>query len=265
MNNATLELEEENNNPSSEHNDHTFAHNLSEEEMLRIYIGPNADKFLELRKENRKAKKVKKKRSFFALFNITVFFIPLAWLYYRKMYVLGTCFFIPYIAVSITHPDLSNSFFVAFGIIAAIAANHIYLVRAQKHVTDIKETGIPHHEMSQHLKKTGGTSKIGAVIGVFITIICSTTMYVGPDTPKCNNKNVQNMVKTKLNEAISESSKIVHIKPVSYEIGVKRLCQYHIKTNQKNIVIFVKIMLDIEEASIYHVSLLIPTEELQNQ
>lgn len=172
MNNATLELEEENNNPSSEHNDRTFAHNLNEEEMLRIYIGPNADKFLKLYHAK------KDKKSILSM-NWCLFFLPLVWFFYRKRYIAGCLIYsIPFSTIFL-YPNIDTPYYVAYYSAIASIANSLYLDTAQKHIKDISVEGISSYEMRERLREAGGTTKLGALAGflLYLSFIVSFVIY----------------------------------------------------------------------------------------
>lgn len=137
-----------------------------EVEMLRHFMGENAEKFLRLRKDYGP-------RTYFS-FNIAAFFAPLAWLFYRKMYAFGAVLLLAPIVLVLVFPALAE--IPSIGLAGAIAAvaNSAYLGFATKRVKKLKDQamneGLSDDEFINLLESKGGVSVAGAVFGVMITL-----------------------------------------------------------------------------------------------
>ncbi|WP_373237764.1 DUF2628 domain-containing protein [Cohaesibacter celericrescens] len=135
---------------------------MSEVRMLTFYMGENADSFL-------KHHKIVGKRMAFS-FNLAAFFAPLAWCFYRKLYAVGLMLLIlPMVAVLII-PDISDFSSVTAVVAIAVCANPIYLAFATKRVNELKKQANSQKELRELLITKGGTSTVGAIFGLLITI-----------------------------------------------------------------------------------------------
>lgn len=132
---------------------------MSAEERLRAFIGPNADRYLDLKSSQQKwgFKKV----------CWTALLFPVAWLFYRKLYIEGIAILLIPIAIVILFPQLSNANFAISGAIAVMGTTY-YLGRAETKINAITAAGLPREDEETLLRKAGGVSRAGAGFAMLI-------------------------------------------------------------------------------------------------
>ena len=132
---------------------------LSERERLRAFIGPNADRYLDL--------KFSPQKWGFKKICWTAFFFPKAWFLYRKLYIEGIAILLIPIAIVILFPQLSNANFAISGVIAMMGTTY-YLGRAEMKIKTIAAAGLSVQEEEVLLRKAGGVSRVGAGFAMLI-------------------------------------------------------------------------------------------------
>ncbi|MCR4377270.1 MAG: DUF2628 domain-containing protein [Rhodospirillales bacterium] len=132
---------------------------LSEEERLCAFIGPNADRYLNL--------KFSPQKWGFKKICWTAFLFPMAWLFYRKLYIEGIAILLIPIAIVILFPQLSNANFAISGVIAMMGTTY-YLGRAEMKIKAISAVGLSAQEEEVLLRKAGGVSRVGAGFAMLI-------------------------------------------------------------------------------------------------
>lgn len=137
-----------------------------EVEMLRHFMGENAEKFLRLRKDYGPRTLIS--------FNIAAFFAPLAWFFYRKMYIWGALLLLVPIVLVMVFPALEQIPSAGFAGAIAVAANSAYLGFATGRVKKLRaraeNEGLSDDEFIELLESKGGVSVAGAVFGAMITL-----------------------------------------------------------------------------------------------
>ena len=166
----------------------------SEEELLRLFIGPNADKFIVVyRAQQQKSNKVS--------FNWVVFFASLPWFFYRKLYLIGVCVLLVPVVLITVFPDLADVASIGIAAGLAFSANMIYVWIALRRINKLKALGLPPDELKERIQRTGGTSPAGAAFGVliFLSIIALQFLPATPTAsaalPQCGDPTVQKATK----------------------------------------------------------------------
>lgn len=134
---------------------------MSEVAMLELYIGENADKFLKFHKNVG--------RKFAFSFNLAAFFAPMAWCFYRKLYIIGVLILILPIIVVLVFLNLADFSGITLAAIFATSVNELYLTLATRKVNALKEQATSQEELREMLLDNGGTSTAGAIFGLLIT------------------------------------------------------------------------------------------------
>jgi hypothetical protein len=127
---------------------------------LRVFIGPNAERYLrayDLKQTRRRG---------LAGFSVAAAFIPLAWLMYRKMYVAAGILLLGSLIIGLVIPDIGPGIGIAgvFGVLGKT----LYLSHAESRLRKIGARHLPPAEHVALLQRAGGVSWIGAVIGAII-------------------------------------------------------------------------------------------------
>jgi len=128
---------------------------------LRDFIGPNADSYL-------RAHDARQARRFsFSNFSWAACFIPLPWLLYRKMYVIAAVFLFGSLILGVLLPDVKIGTGIA-GVFGAMGKT-LYLGHAESRVRKLANRGLAPADHVDVLKRAGGVSWLGGVIGALIT------------------------------------------------------------------------------------------------
>ena len=206
-------------------------------DLLRLYIGPNAIKFLSITK-GLKETNYKKSRSF----NVAAFFFPLAWFFYRKIYFEGlfVALFIP-IIVSLIFPDLPSILYTSLHIAIGMYANRYYLESASKKVDQIIASGLSERELRKKVKKRGGVSEIGAVLGVLLTASIIATSFMNLSTnklPTCQHpethKLVKNLIVQNSDGALTKDAiNISESQTIKSSEGQEHICRFKVSQGSK--------------------------------
>ena len=131
---------------SSEHDHQTPEYNLDDsvshhevteqkedsiEDLLWVYIGHNASKFISL-VEGIEETQFKRR---YSSFNTVAFFLPLVWFFYRKLYLAGIIIslFVP-ILLGYIFPDLPSVIYLSISVMIGINADRYYVQSAQKNI-----------------------------------------------------------------------------------------------------------------------------------
>ncbi|MGF9756937.1 DUF2628 domain-containing protein [Microvirga sp. 0TCS3.31] len=98
------------------------------------------------------------------------FLITIPWLMYRKLYGLAAGLIGGVIAISLILPEISNTgtagCYVAFGMLAKTT----YVQHALKRIQKLRSRATSEEELEELVKKAGGVSIPGAVIGTILFI-----------------------------------------------------------------------------------------------
>lgn len=131
---------------------------------LEVFIGPNADAYL----RHYLATRSSGRRTLRGL-SWPAFFVPLPWMLYRKLYLeaigmLAAAVFAAY-ALPQFFPEYGRNATMGLWVGFAVVAKSIYLLRAERRVRAIVARNLPPAEHDAALRRAGGVSIIGAVMG----------------------------------------------------------------------------------------------------
>ena len=137
---------------------------VDEEELLRVYFGTNVEKFLKIHRKT-------KENGLPFSFNWAVFFFPVAWFLYRKMYITGAFFVVMPFVLTALFPDVGfETYLGTFYFLLAFWANAFYVSSAQWRIESFKKRGLAQDELESLVRRSGGTSVPGAVFGGMIFV-----------------------------------------------------------------------------------------------
>ncbi len=123
---------------------------------LKVFIGPNAEKFRSVRT------KIRGKGNVLG-WCWPAFFFAFAWFFYRKMYVEGAGLLLLPIIYTLIFPDSNLEF--PFGLVLVTGAKYWYLRKATKKIEKISQRTSSNETKRQQLQMAGGVSVAGGVIG----------------------------------------------------------------------------------------------------
>ncbi|MDJ0931333.1 DUF2628 domain-containing protein [Breoghania sp.] len=172
----------------------------SEESLLRTFIGPNADKFLQLHE-----KKQVRKRAW--RFNWTAFFFTLPWLFYRKMYLYGIVVLLIPILIALIFPRLSSSSGLGLAVAIGMQGSGFYLDAVRRRIGKIEALGLPAAERDDLLRERRGVSAIGASFGALIVIALMNLPFVlqaVAKLPACDDPGAVQITRNALQKSFQE-------------------------------------------------------------
>lgn len=153
----------------------------SERDLLAVFFGKNSSRYLK-KYDNTINKK-------FAInFNFAVFFAPIAWCFYRKMYLYGALFLIIPVVIGVIFPSLLDSLHYSAAVFAVLM-DGVYIDYAQRKIKKIEAEPLSDEEKNELIARTGGVSLPGLVLGLGITIgvlglmVFSALAEKGSDSP----------------------------------------------------------------------------------
>ncbi len=151
--NGMNETNHQDNNQNSSYN--------SDEDLVRAYIGPNADEML---KEN---------------FSFCSFFWGALYAFYRKMWILGSLWILANVILIMILRTLSSILVFGITIFMAITFKKYYIKHVREEVDKIKKEnpGKSQNELIEICNKKGGTTIIPIIIMVVIWIIIIIVSY----------------------------------------------------------------------------------------
>jgi hypothetical protein len=140
---------------------------------LMEFIGPNADRFLQVRDLFGTREMVNGKRKFVANMCIPMFLIPFPWLMYRKMYLEAALLLLIPILLGIILPDLLGTGSIGAAVVLALHVKSWYLSRAKRKIKRISEQATSVDERRELIQKAGGVSLPAGVIGgaIYVSLI----------------------------------------------------------------------------------------------
>lgn len=145
----------------------TAASSQDEETLWRLFIGPNADRYLETFKKFASSGGPR-----FALsWNWPAFlYISFLWFLYRKMYLHAFVYAVgPMVSAYLTG-DMSAG--LVWGIMAGVTGNYLYYWHCREHIERIKKIGgVSQADREAALKEAGGVQPYVIWVGVALYIL----------------------------------------------------------------------------------------------
>jgi hypothetical protein len=148
----------------------------SHEDDLRTFFGPNAASYLLIYRAWQKTSPSPDQsilfwhRPFFraAFWNGLVLFIP--WLFYRKLYRIGTAVLIGTIAINLLAPPLiADTINFAIGVFFLRYGQQLYIDHALRQIDKADELGFSAPARAAYLRRRGGRSLVAPVIATAMT------------------------------------------------------------------------------------------------
>lgn len=214
------------------HHEETEQKRDSVEDLLWVYIGHSASRFISLIKGIEETQFKKRLSSF----NTVAFFFPLVWFFYRKLYLAGIVIslFVP-ILISYVFPDLPSSVFLGISVMIGFNANRYYVQSAQKNIQKLMSLGLSKEELQRRVQKMGGTSTVGAVFGGVITLslIAVSLLDTAAELPNCSHVSSHKLAKQVIinnqkNSISSGDLQIIKSEEIQKVEKQSYLCRYQI-------------------------------------
>lgn len=194
----------------------------NERSRLELFVGRRPRKYL------RTFDKAEEGRAALVI-NWAAFFVPLPWLFYRKLYLEGAIFAIVPVLAAFVYLPASQMLSVVIGLLFFFFGHGYYVYKALNRIETIEAGPQSDAEKELEIQQSGGVSKAGAWIGTVILIGGST--YVGYTTyvtlgqaaekamaarqlPTCDAQPAQDLVKQVLSDTMAKRK--VDLKDVSY-------------------------------------------------
>lgn len=207
---------------------HLVAGTTPQNELLTMFIGPNAETFLGSAGLGLGAKKGWS-------FNWVAAFFALPWFFYRKMFLIGLAILLVPIMITVIFPQFAE-FNIGVGGAIGATANSLYLWHANRKIDKLKKLELSSDELKDKINKAGGTSTGGAVFGCLIVLALIALPFLekaSATLPDCNNAQVQKMAGTLLSDVLTnngvdvEGLKVYDFKRVEGEPDTSmNICSY---------------------------------------
>ncbi len=124
---------------------------------LALFIGPNADRYLTALNLTDKGTNAHK-----TSWHWPALLVPYPWVFYRKLYVPGTLLLFALVALGLLFPNFPG---VALGVFLALVAKSFYIDFGLNKLKKADARGLEGPEREAYLKKAGGVSIPGAILG----------------------------------------------------------------------------------------------------
>lgn len=158
----------------------------SREDLLRLFAGPNPDKFLA---DYRARNGGERKR-----FNVVwpAFFFGFVWFFHRKMFGIGVLMLLIPLALALLFPTLADKGSIGLGVALAFMGPPAYVWFAQRKITAIEASGLPVEERDRLIREAGGVSWIGSSVGGLLLfallVVAFSPSLLNPELPGCDSK-----------------------------------------------------------------------------
>ena len=223
---------------------------ISEEDLFRLFVEPNADYFVKMRR----AKADKKK--FIWSFNWVVLLAFLPWFYYRKLYFIGTGIMLLPVIILLVFPDMSSiPGMTAMTLFLPMFVNLLYVEIAIRRVAKIVALGLSPEQRDERLRRAGGVSRLGATIGILIFLVSNGlaifAAYIeikSENLPACESAEMRDLTSTLVLDSLSSQGiyhgdvMILDLSPVSTEDdGTRNLCQFSVVAGGENLIFYASV------------------------
>ncbi|MCZ4279611.1 DUF2628 domain-containing protein [Kiloniella laminariae] len=216
----------------------------SEEDLLRLFVGPNADKFIRIY-QAQQAKKAGMS------FNWAVLIAALPWLFYRKLYLTGLGVLLLPMALLYVFPAIPNGALTGLSVALVMVANAYYVGVALRQIKKLKALNLPREELHERLKKSGGTSPIGAAIGGVIVAALLALMIYGltnDDLPGCDDATVRDLAEELVIDVLgTEDLRLRNFTPVASDTDmpeqevVRNICSFRVELDDEQLDIYLAV------------------------
>lgn len=138
-----------------------------ERTLLAMFVGPNAERYLMIYDSNYGGQAARKVFSR-AKANFIAGFFPLPWFFYRKLYLEGTALILLPFLLGYLFPNFAGKGISGMFVAIIIIANDYYVNRALRKIARIEKSGEPIEKRDARIRRAGGVSIAGAVVGAVI-------------------------------------------------------------------------------------------------
>ena len=143
------------------------------EEDLRLYLGPNADAYLAVRDRSRRLG-----QPITWSWNWWGLLFPVPWLFYRKLWAIGAALIVLSVLLEALVGNGTKSGLVVAALIGVLGMP-LVLERAERKVREVDRLGLVSQASIDRLRKAGGVSVPGAVIGAALTLAALGLFFYG--------------------------------------------------------------------------------------
>jgi hypothetical protein len=130
---------------------------------LAAFFGPQGEAYLRVYDKMREGSK-----NWVISWSWPVFFAPVVWLFYRKLYLYGAlCLFVP-IAIALVF-DQSAGIAIGSAVVMAVSAKAWYVSAGLRRIAEADQLELLGNERSDFLRRTGGVSPAaGWLVGLLL-------------------------------------------------------------------------------------------------
>lgn len=177
------------------------------EDLLRLFAGPNPDKFLA---DYRSRNGGERKR-----FNLAwpAFFLGFVWFFHRKMFGIGVVMLLIPIAIALLFPTVADKGSIGLGFALAYMGPPAYVWFAQRKIKAIEASGLPVEERDRLIREAGGVSWIGSSVGglllVAFLVVAFAPLFLKSELPACDSADIKDLT----HRAIMNNLKAQNLSP----------------------------------------------------
>lgn len=186
--------------PPESESENESGHYPPDEELFRTYVGPNADRFMKVYRGQTGGKPA-------LSFNWVVLLAALPWLFYRKLYLVGIAVLLVPIILVVIFPNLAGVGSIGVASALAVSANMIYVTFAIRRIGKLKAQNLSPDELTNRLRRAGGTSPAGAGFGTLIVLSIVALPFLNSalaTLPECDDEQIQDFAKKMVTDAVSK-------------------------------------------------------------
>lgn len=161
--------------------------------------------------------------------NWAAFFVPLPWLFYRKLYLEGAIFAIVPVLAAFVYLPASQILSLVIGVLVSLFGHGYYVFKALNRIETIEAGSQSDAEKELEIQQSGGVSRAGAWVGA--VIVAGSVVYIGYTThvtlkqnsesaraarqlPACDAQPARDLVKKVVSDIIAKRK--IDAKDVSY-------------------------------------------------
>jgi hypothetical protein len=140
-----------------------------EEHLLRTFVGPNGDAYIDTYRTMYVLDPAMKKSV--RTWCWPAFVLPLAWLMYRKMWLVAAVMLVAPVLVVVLFPSYSGSGGTVIAVLIAMRGKAWYLQLAVRRIRRIERENPSPDAVLAKIARAGGVSKVGAAFGTAVSLL----------------------------------------------------------------------------------------------